>query len=224
MLGTRGFVPVVPRDTTPLSFLMVFWQKFLIPYIISWRQNMHTEVRLNIKIMQSCIGCDDYKSLTSKPLHQILKFTPNLRAVFWNVCWTQRRFLCWAAGSRGVPSQLRCRRRPNTPWRCSTPTTGAGRCSSSSPSAPLSLRFHPSLCNNTETSQRHKTLKFPVSVARQVTNVINFKIDAILGKTKCLKAENQDLSSCSLERKVSQPHATHPLIVLWIFTTTQLRF
>lgn len=177
-------------------------------------------------MMQSCIGCDDYKSLTlkSKPLHQILKFTPNLRAVFWNVCWTQRRFLCWAAGSRGVPSQLRCRRRPNTPWRCLTPTTGAGRCSSSSPSAPLSLRFHPSLRNNIETSQRHKTLKFPVSVARQVTNVINFKIDVILGKTKCLKAENQDLSSCSLERKVIQPHATHPSIVLWIFTTPRLRF
>lgn len=53
-----------------------------------------------------------------------------------------------------------------------------------------------------------KTFKLlSISAAQsQVTNVINFKLDVVLGKTSCLKAEKQEVSSCSLERKQLKCH------------------
>ncbi|KAG7322796.1 hypothetical protein KOW79_014142 [Hemibagrus wyckioides] len=39
------------------------------------------------------------------------------------------------------------------------------------------------------------------SAQTKVTNVINYRINAIIGKTKCLKTEPQDLDSCVMAKK-----------------------
>lgn len=63
------------------------------------------------------------------------------------------------------------------------------------------VQYAVKMFNSQSKSKRLFRLESISTVQSQVTNKINFKIDAILGKTKCSKAENHDLEHCELDRK-----------------------
>ncbi|XP_031433123.1 cystatin-1 isoform X2 [Clupea harengus] len=60
---------------------------------------------------------------------------------------------------------------------------------------------------NTESKAKKFFKLLDVSSAEtQVTNLINYKIHATIGKTKCRKTENADLETCDMAKKRLQCH------------------
>ncbi|KAK2823618.1 hypothetical protein Q7C36_020218 [Tachysurus vachellii] len=55
--------------------------------------------------------------------------------------------------------------------------------------------------NEKSKAKKYFKLVEVTSAQMKVTNIINYKINAIIGKTKCLKTDPEDLYSCDMAKK-----------------------